>query len=51
MGENGHFREMRWLWLAMPQLYRYARVLVVSMAEMRDQTTMPKGSVNGGISR
>ena len=25
LGENDQFREMRWLWLAMSELYRYAR--------------------------
>jgi hypothetical protein len=41
MGEKRQFREeMRWLWLATSELYRYARVLVVLMAEMRDRSTM-----------
>jgi hypothetical protein len=43
------FEMPRWWWLAMSELYRYARVLVVLMAEMRDQSTLRTLSVNGGI--
>jgi len=45
------FEMCEWLWLAMSELYRYARGLVVLMAEMRDWTTILALSVNGGINR